>query len=205
MFYSFILFTIFSVQAQATICTYQKYTYNIYTKKMSGPIKVQKAAKDITPFERDTKSGCTVCEEDQVNIKLLNGIKFKLCHKLAAKVESTLNVLLISGVEIDSVEGYIVKQTAGDIDQLGNRTKFSQHAYGISIDINRDHNGLYDHCLNWSDECTLIHGGIWNPQKKKSISSSSPIYHSLIGLGLKWGGEIAGRQKDFMHFSPSGY
>lgn len=182
-----------------------KHIYNTHSQKLSNGIKVSKLMDELTPNEIDTKTGCSVCEEDQVTVKLLNGIHFKICHKMADRLEQVLNQLLISGVEIKSIEGHMVKQTAGEIDKDGNRTKFSQHAFGVALDINREHNGLYENCFKWQKDCQLIHGGEWRKSDPLSIHSESILYQKLNQIGLKWGGEILGKQKDFMHFSLTGY
>ena len=95
--------------------------------------------------------------------------------------------------------------TKGNIDSLGNRTQFSNHSFGVAIDINEEQNGLYDHCVSFGPACRLRRGGIWKPDQVGSLTPDSPIVEGLKGMGLKWGGQIEGDQKDFMHFSPSGY
>jgi len=37
------------------------------------------------------------------------------------------------------------------------------------------------------------------------LKQDQAIVKELVNSGLKWGGEIKGWQKDFMHFSPTGY
>jgi hypothetical protein len=96
--------------------------------------------------------------------------------------------------------------TRGDADADGNRTLFSNHSFGIALDINEGHNGLYDQCLQFDGNCRLLRGGAWQPGVDPfSLSGDGIIVQALQSLGLSWGGEIAGRQKDFMHFSPTGY
>jgi hypothetical protein len=53
--------------------------------------------------------------------------------------------------------------------------------------------------------CRLIRGGHWSPDTAASIQADSEILHAMESMDLKWGGEILGKQKDFMHFSPTGY
>ncbi|MDQ7050893.1 MAG: hypothetical protein Q9M92_15725 [Enterobacterales bacterium] len=48
-------------------------------------------------------------------------------------------------------------------------------------------------------------GGAWNPSQEGSLTRDHPIVLELKKAGFKWGGEIQGKQKDFMHFSPTGY
>lgn len=95
--------------------------------------------------------------------------------------------------------------TKGDVDALGHRTRFSNHSFGIAIDINEQQNGLYDRCIRFGPACRLRRGGVWNPDQAGSLTRDSPVVKALGQIGLKWGGAIEGRQKDFMHFSPSGY
>jgi D-alanyl-D-alanine carboxypeptidase-like protein len=93
----------------------------------------------------------------------------------------------------------------GPADKDGNRTQLSNHSYGVAIDVNEMQNGLYDHCVVWGAGCRLIKGGPYRPREAGSIVAESPLVAALEAVGLKWGGRIAGRQKDFMHFSPTGY
>jgi len=37
------------------------------------------------------------------------------------------------------------------------------------------------------------------------LHADSNIVRAIEDIGLKWGGEIDGKRKDFMHFSPTGY
>jgi hypothetical protein len=46
---------------------------------------------------------------------------------------------------------------------------------------------------------------MWHPDQAGSLTKESPIVIELKSIGFKWGGEIEGKQKDFMHFLPSGY
>jgi len=85
------------------------------------------------------------------------------------------------------------------------RTQYSYHSFGVAIDINAEQNGLYGNCVTFSDACQLRRGGPWRPGRPGTITLGDPIYDGLTDIGLRWGGEIAGRQKDFMHFSLTGY
>jgi hypothetical protein len=73
------------------------------------------------------------------------------------------------------------------------------------VDINTNQNGLYENCVSFNSSCRLIKGGAWNPNQQLSLTSDSIIVQEFKRNGFKWGGEIAGQQKDFMHFSPTGY
>ena len=77
--------------------------------------------------------------------------------------------------------------------------------YGAAVDINRSKNGLYDKCLKFGPGCRLIQGGSWKQGEKGALTKESAIVREMKAAGFKWGGEIEGNQKDFMHFSRSGY
>ncbi len=84
--------------------------------------------------------------------------------------------------------------------------EFSNHSYGIAIDINTDHNGLYGNCVEFGPQCQLIRGSLWRPGVDPySLQLNGLVVKKLKEIGFKWGGEIKGKQKDFMHFSLSGY
>ena len=70
--------------------------------------------------------------------------------------------------------------------------------------VNAGLNGLYDRCTEFSGSCRLIRGGEWRPSAPGGISPDAPLYEELTGIGWRWGGELSGRQKDFMHFSLTG-
>jgi hypothetical protein len=96
--------------------------------------------------------------------------------------------------------------TRGPIDPDGNRTRFSNHSFGVAIDINPKHNGLYTNCFQFGPQCKRIRGGHWRPhQDPFSLKPDGNVVKALQRIGLKWGGRIQGRQKDFMHFSITGY
>ncbi len=188
-------------------CSYDTYTWNVKLKRAVARRRVSHSYYDaLTPEEVDPVTGCTVCREDQTRIALPSLPSFELCHKLAPRVRAALRHLLDRGVPIYEVAGYRVGKTRGDADAHGNRTRFSNHAFGIALDVNPAHNGLYDRCPVFGPGCRLIRGGRWRPgEARASLAPDGRIVRALKAAGLRWGGEIAGRQKDFMHFSPSGY
>ncbi len=187
------------------LCHYDLYRYNVKRKSFEGPIRKVVERSKLPSDHVDQKSGCSVCEEDQVEIDLNNGKRARICRFIAAKVEKALNQSLISGFKIMELEGYLVKMTRGEIDREGYRTGLSNHSFGLSIDVNRSHNGLYSNCLSYTENCELMHGGTWSPEHHLSITSDSTLVDNLRRKGFAWGGAIEGAQKDFMHFSPSGY
>lgn len=193
-----------SVRAEGW-CTFQTYSWNTIRKQAIEYQRVQIPYSEITDIYRDRATGCTVCEEDQKEIHIDSLKPFKVCNLLAPKLEDALNRIVAQGALIQTVTAYRVGKTRGDIDSEGNRTEFSNHSFGIALDINETFNGLYDNCINFDQNCHLIRGGGWNPDNPESLTESSIIVREMEQIGLLWGGKIAGKQKDFMHFSPSGY
>ncbi|PHR56653.1 MAG: hypothetical protein COA43_13610 [Robiginitomaculum sp.] len=186
-------------------CTYDTYKWNVPAKKSVEYHAVTKPYSELAHTEIDPKTGCSICREDQTRIALDNGKPVFVCTRLAHDIEMSLNRALDQGAIINSIIGYRVGQTRGDIDVDGNRTQFSNHSFGIAVDINAENNGLYGNCFQFSAQCRLRKGGAWRPYAKGGLHAHSPIVLGLRQIGLQWGGEIQGRQKDFMHFSPSGY
>lgn len=192
--------------ASAQQCTYKTWSWNVQQKKAVNYHTVNKDKRELASFERDAVTGCSVCEQDQLEIRLANLKPFKVCKRLAQKVTTNLRNLIEQGEAIKSVIGYRVGLTRGPVDRNGNRSQFSNHSFGIAIDINTDHNGLYTNCFQFGPECKKLRGGDWRPDVDPlSLKPNSKIVNTLKRMGLKWGGEIAGRQKDFMHFSITGY
>ena len=106
---------------------------------------------------------------------------------------------------IHTIEGYRVVKSRGPVDGKGNRTGFSNHSYGTAIDINSEQNGLYDNCITFGPQCRLLRGGEWRPGTQGTLDTKGDIVVQFKQEGFRWGGEIEGKQKDFMHFSLSGY
>ena len=204
-----LLFTLLSIPlityAEASSCTYKTYKWNVKLKRAVDLKTVQHSYSKLSKEEIDATTGCTVCQEDQVKINLPGLKSFSICKLLANDIEQTLLELIKQGEYIAEVTGYRVGMTRGKTDHEHNRTRFSNHSYGIALDINAQQNGLYDQCIKFSSNCRLIRGGPWNPSYKGSMTSEGSIVRRMNQLGLQWGGLIAGKQKDFMHFSPSGY
>jgi hypothetical protein len=84
--------------------------------------------------------------------------------------------------------------TKGEVDDVGNRTQFSLHSYGVALDINRRQNGLYDHCDVFGPDCRLMQRGAWRPGRPGSLTADGPFVLALERIGLQWGGTVAGRQ-----------
>jgi len=201
----FLLVTLFtSVNAQE-LCTYKTYSWNTIKKQAVNHATVKKPYSQLNDEEVDAFTGCSVCEQDQRIINVPPVKPFMVCHILAPRVTSAVADLIEQGEPVHSVTGYRVGKTRGNIDQDGNRTRFSNHSFGVAIDLNPEQNGLYDNCISFNGSCRLIRGGHWNPANEGSLKEDGAIVGTMENLGLKWGGQILGRQKDFMHFSPTGY
>ncbi len=200
----FILFLATSlVQAQPKFCSYSFSVWNARERRSEGPYRVTKLYTELETYERGPR-GCSICDEDQVPVRLSNGVTFKVCGALVEAFRSGLEASILAGEVIESVTGHRPSKSRGKLDGQGRRTEFSNHAYGAAVDVNEAHNGLYDFCLSWSPSCQLIKGGRYAPGRPRSFTSGSPLVRALRDRGLRWGGEIAGKQKDFMHFSPDG-
>ncbi|MEE8433861.1 MAG: M15 family metallopeptidase [bacterium] len=166
---------------------------------------MRKPYEEVTGEEKDPASRCSVCEADQITIKMEGIPKFRICKYFAGKVKAALLEIRESGFPIRTVIGYRVGRTRGTPDAEGLRTRFSNHSFGTAIDLNAGLNGLYSNCLMFGKGCRLIRGGHWRPHIPGTLTAKSIAVAALKAIGWKWGGEIAGSQKDFMHFSLTGY
>lgn len=189
----------------AKTCSYEVYNWNTRLKRPVNFAKVSRPYAALKAEEKDPASGCTVCLEDQELVDVAGIKPFLVCARIAPSVREALRELLAAGETILEVEGYRPGRTKNPLDRDGNRLGFSNHAYGAALDINRSKNGLYDNCASFGPGCRLLQGGAWKPGSKGSITKEGAVVRVLRAKGFKWGGEIAGRQKDFMHFSASGY
>ncbi len=186
-------------------CTYSTYKWNVNLRKTVEPRVVSKLMSELSDAEKDRETGCTVCEEDQVELAFPGLRPFKVCKLLAPKVEKIITDLQRQHAPLKDVVGYRVGMTRGNPDATGNRTGFSNHSFGVALDINTAQNGLYENCMRFNPACRLIKGGAWSPANELSLTGGSLIVRTFKQNGFKWGGEISGVQKDFMHFSPTGY
>jgi hypothetical protein len=186
-------------------CTYKTYTWNVHLRQAVEVETVRHPYSDLRPDEIDPATGCTVCEEDQEIMHVPRLAPFRVCKKFAPQIGALLQELVRARELIYEVVGYRVGKTRGDPDGNGNRTQFSNHSYGIAIDINSQQNGLYDRCLMFGTHCRLIRGGPWRPGQPGTLTADCAVVKGMKAAGFHWGGQIQGRQKDFMHFSPSGY
>jgi|GEM_PF-6093819 len=161
---------------------------------------------------------CSICEEDQVNVTVA-GKTIKVCWVYAEEVKQILSKAINSGFEITQLIGYRPLRSGGAVDSQGYYNGVGGHFYGMAVDVNRNHNGLYNGCSGWDaaaatkgplpNACKLRIGGEWDPNSKpnKSIYYGSPIYNAFKEKGWKWGGIDFGngRQRDFMDFTIYGY
>ena len=186
-------------------CTYDVSVWNVQMSGIINTTTIQRPYSELIEEEIDPVTGCTVCSEDQALIHVPPLKPFSVCHKLAGDIRSTLIELIKMGEAFYSIRGYRVIKSRGSMDELGNRTQFSNHSFGTAIDINREQNGLYDGCQSFGPGCRLILGGPWEPGVPGTLEANGPVVHAMRSLGFAWGGEIKGNQKDFMHFSITGY
>jgi len=186
-------------------CTYEMQVWNVNQKKTNGITKVTHPYSALAPDERDPVTGCTVCSEDQESISIPPLPRFSVCYQLAPRVRSLIEMAVQRGALIFAIEGYRVVKSRGVVDQSGNRTEFSNHSFGTAIDINPGQNGLYDNCIKFGPDCHLLRGGRWRIGVPGTLEKNSDVVVLFEQEGFRWGGEIEGRQKDFMHFSLTGY
>jgi hypothetical protein len=186
-------------------CTYVTYQWNVRDRKALAQRTVVKSYRELADDERDEQSGCSVCEEDQVILAFPGLRPFRVCRLIAPRVRRIMEALQHVNAPLRDVVGYRVGMTRGEIDGAGNRTGFSNHSYGVALDVNAGQNGLYDNCVTFDSSCRLVMGGQWNPGQAYSLTKDSMIVLEFKHNGFLWGGEISGQQKDFMHFSLTGY
>ena len=187
--------------AWAQDCHYQTWSWSTRERRPVEIKQVVTSRAKLTLEERGLHEGCTVCEEDQTTLTVA-GVSFKICRRYTHRVEQTLSELHRRGFPLKELEGYRVGKSKGPVNAQGLRTQFSHHSYGVALDVNASLNGLYDNCVSFSPSCRLIRGGVYNPKASGTITPA--IAELFKSQGFKWGGELPGQQKDFMHFSPTG-
>ncbi len=190
--------------AQPKTCTYTDWTWSARERRAVDVREVEKPYSAVNNNERDVATGCSICREDQVQIELPGVQPFKICKVVAGEIKTALTKAMDAGFQIDTVTGYRVGRSKGVLDIAGRRTEYSNHSFGLALDINAANNGLYDRCTEFSNSCRLIRGGQWRPGAPGGITPETAVYQELTMMGWKWGGALPGSQKDFMHFSPLG-
>jgi hypothetical protein len=199
-------------------CIYQTYNWSTALGKTVNHSTVDKPYSEVAGDEIDPNDPrCTVCEGDQVTIKpAAMGLAldpFRVCWAHEDGMIRALERIKDTGkFDLRTVTTYRPGRTRGAIVD-GMRTEMSNHSYGTAIDINRAQNGLYRNCpgklvdASSVANCTLAHGGAWNPKTRPltSITADGDVARILQEeLGWKWGGGLPGSTKDIMHFSKTG-
>ena len=185
-------------------CTYETWVWDTRTKKSIDHQQVSKLREALTTEEMGSVEGCTVCLEDQEELHIPGSAPFRVCRKYAPQILRALRSSAQEGFQIRELVGYRVGKSKGALDASGRRTQFSNHSYGTAIDVNPALNGLYDHCVQFDPACHLLRGGRYVAGQSGTIDPRSPVYRLMTAAGFRWGGELKGQQKDFMHFSLSG-
>ncbi len=201
---SSLVFLTFSASAGAATCTYETWEWDTKRKISVNHRRVEKEKDRLDIHERGSIEGCSVCREDQVTIALEGLPTFEICRKFEMPLRRAVEKAKTAGFPIVSIVGYRVGKSKGSVDSKGLRTEFSNHSFGAAIDFNSETNGLYDTCIEFGPKCKLLRGGAYDPKGRTAITRASPLYLAMTKEGFKWGGEIAAKQKDFMHFSPTG-
>lgn len=185
-------------------CTYSDWRWDAAAGK-AVDFKTVTTTKDQLGDEQiHPELPCSICREDMVPVQVGELEPVLMCRVVAGAVEDAISRAMDQGFPINSLTGYRVGRTKGPVDRQGRRTQYSHHSFGLAIDINADDNGLYDRCIQFSPACRLRRGGSWNPANPAAVTPNTPLYKSMKSMGFKWGGDLRGRQKDFMHFSLSG-
>jgi len=195
-------------------CTYSTYAWHVGKRKSVDHQKVSKPYSEVTAEERCPKDErCTVCEEDQVWVEVEGIPRVRVCHAWAEKVRSALGEISRSAFRVRQIEGYRPGRTRGKVVD-GKRSEWSNHAFGVAVDLNRGQNGLYVRCRLPAGKlepevvakrCKLAQGGRWQPlrNKRTTIVEGGPA-HTAFTRFWRWGGRITGATRDFMHFSVDG-
>ena len=186
------------------ICTYETWDWDTVQRQAVNHRRVTKAKSALTSEERGPYEGCTVCLEDQALIRIGRLPPIQVCKTLKDRMARAIEKAVSEGFPIETVIGYRVGKSRGPVNAAGLRTQFSNHSYGTAIDFNAEKNGLYDNCLSFGGGCRLIRGGEYRVGEPGVIDRRSSLYKAMLKEGFKWGGEINGKQKDFMHFSLDG-
>jgi hypothetical protein len=185
-------------------CTYETWDWDTVKRRSVHHRHIQKDRSDLSPEERGLIEGCTVCAEDQEEVRIGSLPPFQICRAFKERITRAIKRSLSEGFPITSVIGYRVGRSKGAVNSAGQRTQFSHHSFGTAIDFNAEKNGLYDFCLSFGPQCQRLRGGPYVPGARGTITRDTPLYRAMISEGFRWGGEIKGKQKDFMHFSMDG-
>jgi len=185
-------------------CTYSDWRWDTTIGQAVDFETVRTTKEKLSDEQRHAELNCTICSEDMITLKIADLEPFDVCHVIAPAIEEALYRALDEGFPIATITAYRVGRSKGPLDAQGRRTEYSHHSFGLAIDINAEANGLYGNCFEFGPDCRLRRGGHWDPENPASITPETPIYQAFRDIGFQWGGELYGRQKDFMHFSLSG-
>lgn len=197
----FILLSNVVFATQARLCHYQTWEWDTIQKRSVNHRQIVKSYSDLNEEEKGKNPNCTICEEDQIEIKLPDIPSFKICKIYAEEIKKVIIKTQKEGFPFQSIIAYRVGKSLGPTDGQGRRTIFSNHSYGEAIDFNSEMNGMYNNCRSFNEKCRLIHGGKYESKMIGALTNQSLIYQEMKNLGFHWGGEYAGSVKDFMHFS----
>ncbi len=170
--------------AWAEQCTFTPSAWSVVERQGVPLPRVEVERSDLDP-SLVGPLGCTPCEQDQVKIVLRSGLSARLCHALAEPVRAALERAVDQGARIESLLGYRPSRSKGEPDARGLRTTWSHHAFGLALDVNADHNGLYGRCPSWGPTCELIIGGPWAPDHPLSLTPDHPIVRELAKAGAR--------------------
>lgn len=186
--------------AAAAPCSYDYSVWNVPAGRSLRRVHVEIDAAEA-PRDAD---GCSPCAEEQVALQVA-GQQLSLCRAVAAPLRGALEAAVAGGFRVERLVGWRPQMSRGPVDANGDRTQLSNHAFGAAVDVNEGQNGLYDACPAWGPGCALRKGGPWRPgADPRSILREGLLVRAMAAAGFAWGGELAGKQKDFMHFSRSG-
>ena len=164
-----LLTILLSTSLYADTCTYNTWEWHVKQKRSMNHRIVKKSRSELTEAEQDPRSKCTVCREDQLEIKIENVPKFTVCKHFAPKVRAAVEKVTASGFEIKTVIAYRVGKSRGAIDENGLRSLFSNHSFGTAIDLNSPQNGLYKNCKTFGPNCKLSRG--------RPMGRAPPTFH----------------------------
>lgn len=202
-FLALILTFTFAHSATAANCTYTDWEWHSEMGRAVNVREISTQRTNLLPSQIHPALPCSICREDQVSVTV-GDVSTSVCHIIAEDVQYALTQASEFGFEINTLIGYRVGKTKGPLNAQGLRTEYSNHSFGLALDINPERNGLYDRCIQFSNDCRLRRGGPWQPGRAGTVTQDSVIYDALTHAGLKWGGELEGYQKDFMRFSLGG-
>lgn len=118
-------------------------------------------------------------------------------HKaIANDVLAALTAAQNSGFKVYEIGGYRAfgSDGAGKVRDVG--LVYSQHCYGLAVDINVNEN-----CYQKPPGSACTVGSLYAPGSNEySITTSGALYKSFISNGWGWGGEW-NSLRDYMHFS----